>query len=172
MILPYALHFLEEWKRYLETISYEYFLEHYRHAFLVTMEYSEEEEEENSNEFVTLAEDQSLLNPVQDKMKLHRVYEVKKNKRLYSSKISLGRAGNNDIVLDSSAISKFHAYFLRAGDSKYFLVDANSTNKTWVNQTQMEPSKQVEIFDRDMVTLGKNATFQFFLPSTFYSYLR
>ena len=172
MILPYALHSLEEWKRYQETISYEFFLENFSYPFLVTMEYAEEEKEgENSNEFLTMVEDQSLLNPSQDKVKLHRVYEIKKKKRLYSSKISLGRAGNNDIVLDSPAISKFHAYFLSNGDNKYFLVDANSTNKTWINQAKLEPAEQVEIFDKDRITLGKSLTFQFFLPSSFYSHL-
>ena len=172
--LPYAMHSLEEWRAYTKFVSHNKFLENYSHPFLVALNsFREAEGNDATNDFFTLVGDEAPITGSQNATKIQQVYEVKKKKRLYSPRISIGRAGNNDIVLDLIKISKFHAFFIvDQEEKKYFLVDANSTNKTWINQTRLESSKPVEIFDKDTINLGQAIDFRFYLPPSFYNYLR
>lgn len=52
---------------------------------------------------------------------------------LLEERLSLGRDSKNDIVIDNTFISGFHAEFLRQADGIYELVDLNSSNGTFVN---------------------------------------
>ena len=52
---------------------------------------------------------------------------LKRDNAPMTSRISVGRTKNCDIVLDYSEISKFHAYFTRL-DSRWYITDANSRN--------------------------------------------
>ena len=50
---------------------------------------------------------------------------------------TVGRAPNNDIVLASDTISKFHAYFKKTATDEYAVADAGSRNGTRVNGIQI-----------------------------------
>ena len=68
-----------------------------------------------------------------------------------SKKISFGRAGNNDIVISSSIVSKEHGFFWLK-DGKVYVVDTDSTNGTFVNgkrvvKMELHPGDMIKIDD-------------------------
>jgi len=58
--------------------------------------------------------------------------ELGKRFSLANGPVNLGRGADNTIILDNDAVSRRHA-LVEARNSKYFLVDLNSTNGTYVN---------------------------------------
>ena len=64
--------------------------------------------------------------------------------RVFSERVTVGRARNSDVVLRHESVSKFHAWFARDEKDTYFIVDASSRNGTWRNGTALaggEPSR-------------------------------
>ena len=55
----------------------------------------------------------------------------------FTSMVTVGRAGNNDVVIPGEGVSKFHAYFMRVR-SDWTLVDAGSSLGTFVEDQQLE----------------------------------
>ena len=51
----------------------------------------------------------------------------------------IGRKPDNDFVLESGAVSRYHAYIIRE-EGFYYLEDNNSHNGVFVNDRQIEPS--------------------------------
>lgn len=74
--------------------------------------------------------------------------------------LTVGRALDNDIVLESAEVSRHHARIEHRG-SGFFVVDLGSTNGTLVNGM---PSSENELVDGDRITMG-NITLEF-LPYT------
>ncbi len=62
-------------------------------------------------------------------------------------------------VDDNKAVSRQHADIITKEDN-YYLVDLNSTNKTYVNGNLLVPEEEYEIFDGDSLMLG-NEGFEF-----------
>lgn len=60
---------------------------------------------------------------------------------------------SNYLIEDNCAISKSHADIITRGQ-KYYIMDLNSTNKTYVNGSPIIPRQEVEIRDGDHVRLG------------------
>lgn len=56
-------------------------------------------------------------------------------------------------VDNNEAISRSHADLITRGD-RYFIMDLNSTNKTYVNDEQISAQYETEIFDGDRLRLG------------------
>jgi pSer/pThr/pTyr-binding forkhead associated (FHA) protein len=78
-------------------------------------------------------------------------------KYLYDKEIvSIGRARDNDIVIENLSVSRNHAR-IRRSDKKYILTDLNSANGTFVNNVRVN---KIELFDGDTITIGKH-TIQF-----------
>ncbi len=61
---------------------------------------------------------------------------VRKKQEVFESKITVGRATNNDIVIADATISKLHAWFVIDGD-RLLLVDAGSRNGTHLGDTRL-----------------------------------
>ena len=57
---------------------------------------------------------------------------------ILEERLSIGRDSNNDIVIDNTFISGFHAEFLRQADGGYEIVDLKSSNGTFVNGKRVE----------------------------------
>src|SRR5687768_9531361 len=57
---------------------------------------------------------------------------------LEDARLSLGRNSRNEIVIDSSQISSFHAELLRRPDGNYEVIDLKSSNGTFVNGKRIE----------------------------------
>lgn len=67
--------------------------------------------------------------------------------------ISIGRARDNDIVIENLSVSRNHARIRRA-DGKFILTDLNSANGTMVNMVRVTKH---EIVDGDLVQIGKHS---------------
>jgi hypothetical protein len=63
---------------------------------------------------------------------------VRKVQETFPSMITVGRTGNNDVVVPDVKVSKFHAFFRFQGD-RIELSDAGSRNGTWVGRRQLIP---------------------------------
>ena len=79
--------------------------------------------------------------------------------------ITIGRARNSDLVINSASISKVHAYFLRTDDG-WRLVDQRSRNGTFVDGVALEPGQQEALSDRARIHLGEHVKLEFLLPQT------
>jgi hypothetical protein len=85
--------------------------------------------------------------------------------------ISVGRAGNNDIVLSVESVSKFHCYFTIEGDA-WFLTDFRSTNGTELNGKRLEPTVATRVKDGDRIRFGEHVVALFLEPGSLYAKLR
>src|SRR5688572_25034438 len=75
---------------------------------------------------------------------------------LRREQMTIGRALDNDIVIDSAEVSRHHARIEHRG-SGFFLIDLGSTNGTSVNGTQIS---EHELQYGDRITLG-NVVFEY-----------
>lgn len=90
--------------------------------------------------------------------------EIKKSARnTWLEWISIGRAGNNDVILRHGSVSKLHAR-IHVGDglnsngtadSEYWLTDVKSTHGTKINGNRIEPSKAERLKSGDFTHFGQ-----------------
>lgn len=87
--------------------------------------------------------------------------------------ISVGRAGNNDVVVPLGTISKLHAYFLKSlsGDG-WSLTDWTSTNGTTLSGSRLEARETVPLQSGTTLSFGKELWVHFFLPTDLYEAIR
>lgn len=85
--------------------------------------------------------------------------------------ITLGRTSNNDLVIEDSSVSRFHAYFLHDPKSKKWkLVDAQSANGTWIGDIRLPPDQPVLVPDESRIRFG-DIEMLFLTPESFMKYL-
>ncbi|GIW21214.1 MAG: hypothetical protein KatS3mg068_0221 [Candidatus Sericytochromatia bacterium] len=148
-------------------LSKEDFCNIYKYPFLIGFE-------NNKNEFLdtksptiigkTLEEIEEDYNK---SVKISLIFPViKRNKNPFLKKITIGRSSLQDISIQDMTVSKFHAYFYN-DENKYYLVDNNSTNGTFVNNVRIEPDKSILINDKDIMMFS-TLKFIFYLPETAY----
>ncbi len=102
-----------------------------------------------------------------------RVIEIAKRKDFTSSDVvTIGRSPNNDIVLYNKMVSRKHAYLhlARPGES-CCLVDAGSTNGTFLNGTQITSQKKYHLADTDEISIGPETKVVYFSPQAFHTFL-
>jgi pSer/pThr/pTyr-binding forkhead associated (FHA) protein len=75
--------------------------------------------------------------------------------------MTIGRAEENDIIIDNLAVSGYHARIDRAGDT-YILTDLQSTNGTFVNDKKVVSHR---LRHKDKITIGKHLLFFAFSKS-------
>lgn len=56
-------------------------------------------------------------------------------------------------IFDNNAVSRSHADFITR-DNRFFILDLNSTNKTYVNGMVADPHTEVELTDKTIISLG------------------
>ena len=66
--------------------------------------------------------------------------------------MSVGRARDNDIVIENLSVSRNHAR-IRKENGRYILTDLNSANGSYVNGVRVT---RVEVMDDDVVSIGKH----------------
>ena len=59
------------------------------------------------------------------------------------TKITIGRSSDNDVVVDNKLASRHHAVIQKIKDA-YFIIDAGSTNGTFVNNTIIPKEKYAQ----------------------------
>ncbi|MDI7246859.1 MAG: DUF3662 and FHA domain-containing protein [Bacillota bacterium] len=72
---------------------------------------------------------------------------------LGDGKVTIGRSGSCDIVIENAGVSRRHAEIVREG-GRFYVVDLGSTNGTYVNGRKV--SKQL-LADGDLVNFGRVA---------------
>lgn len=87
------------------------------------------------------------LSPVDNNSDDAKIYIV-------GAKLSIGRSSGNDLQIALSTVSSKHAEIVRSGN-KCTIVDLNSTNKTYVNGTPVDPKTPVELHHMDLISFNK-----------------
>lgn len=82
------------------------------------------------------------------------VLPIKKTGSLPGPAFHLGRAGNNDVVVDEMSVSKAHAKVFLAGSGDVTLLDAGSRNGTQLNGRALEQHASAKLVSGDRVTFG------------------
>jgi hypothetical protein len=102
-----------------------------------------------------------------------RVIEITKRKDITEpDKITIGRSAENDIVIYNKMVSRNHAYLqLSSEDQACFLVDAGSSNGTFLNNTQITPHEKYQLTDADEISIGPETKVLFFASKAFHTFL-
>ena len=91
---------------------------------------------------------------------------VKNQENAFGRGITVGRTGNNDVVLDDGTVSRFHAWFQREPDGGFVLTDAGSKNGTFVAGVRLVPRRATALVDGTRVRFG-HVDLTFYLASGF-----
>jgi hypothetical protein len=78
----------------------------------------------------------------------------KSNRNAFKTKITVGRAKNNDVIIRASKVSKIHAAFV-VGKDDWQLVDMGSVNGTVVNGERLEKSQSIKLNSGDMISFWR-----------------
>ena len=78
----------------------------------------------------------SQLNPESAMLIIHRAPNRGERFLLNSPETSIGRSGDNDVLLDDVTVSRKHANIRRAGE-RFELIDLGSLNGTYVNNNSI-----------------------------------
>src|SRR5690606_26210757 len=77
--------------------------------------------------------------------------------RIEKDVVSIGRARDNDIVVENLSVSRAHSR-IRFQDGKYILTDLNSANGSFVNGVKVS---KTELADEDIISIGKHKLYFF-----------
>lgn len=102
----------------------------------------------------------------------HVVVLSKKARSKFSNMISVGRTTSNDVEIDSSSVSKFHAYFFRRDNGDWFVQDANSSNGTFVEGHRIPAETPTKIADGWTIQFSADTCYRFFTPAGLFHYLK
>ena len=90
----------------------------------------------------------------------------------FTHMITLGRASNNDLVIRYQNVSKFHAYVALSFEGVVTgLVDAGSTNGTYIRDVQLAPRAEALPLDSGVELRFSDLTAVYWEPDDFYRYL-
>jgi FHA domain len=78
---------------------------------------------------------------------------AKKPGASFPDRITIGRTGNNDVVINDTSISRLHAYIRRDRDA-WVVADAGSKNGSWLKGATLEPRKERPLPSRSILRLG------------------
>ncbi|MDP6506470.1 MAG: FHA domain-containing protein [Planctomycetota bacterium] len=164
-----------EFFRLREALSEEEFLKEYNYPVMVQERATPSEGGESNYSTIYMAKDLldgKLADGIGQPDRGIVIEIMKRNTQLFEGMINVGRASNNDLVLDVPGISKFHAYFSREPKTdNYSLTDANSKNGTFVNRTPLRPYASSSLGDGDRICFAGQVEFRFYSPAKFYEML-
>lgn len=80
---------------------------------------------------------------------------VKTSRNVFSSKITVGRATNNDIIVRAQMISKAHATFVLDDGDEIKLMDMGSANGTMVNGKKLKKREMSSVGSGDTITFWR-----------------
>ncbi|MCU0663599.1 MAG: FHA domain-containing protein [Myxococcota bacterium] len=105
-----------------------------------------------------------------------RVFPVVKRpgQNPYSKMIIIGRSAASDIYINSSEVSKMHAYFtwMDLPEGKQFqIVDGGSRNGTWLKVKKLQAHVPQPIESGQVIRLGASISLAFYSPEGLYARL-
>lgn len=74
--------------------------------------------------------------------------------------ITIGRAKNNDVVVDAHGVSKLHAVIHQRGDT-FAIADAGSRNGTFLNGERLHANRPIALASGDELALSKHVRARF-----------
>jgi hypothetical protein len=96
------------------------------------------------------------------------VYWLKKTGRNpFSTMITIGRARNNDIVIETPTVSKLHAYVTTRPEG-YFIHDQGSTNGTTVDGRKLGKNDSAALVDGARIELAPGLLLRFYRPGALF----
>ncbi|MHC4778809.1 MAG: FHA domain-containing protein, partial [Planctomycetota bacterium] len=93
-----------------------------------------------------------------------KIVTVTKRQTSFPGMITVGRAPNNDIQIDSPTLSKLHASLSQDGEGDFFIKDLGSKNRTVVNGDPLREGARAKLSDGDSIFFGPSARAVFFWP--------
>jgi hypothetical protein len=91
---------------------------------------------------------------------------LKHQENAFGRGITVGRTGNNDVVLDDGTVSRFHGWFQRDSHGSYTLTDAGSKNGTFLGGARLVARRATPVTDGTRLRFGQ-VEVTFFLPAGF-----
>ncbi len=73
----------------------------------------------------------------------------------FSDAVSIGRASENDIVIQHVTISKVHAFFSEAEPGVWMISDHGSTNGTWIAGVRLKPNEPRKLGPNETLGFGQ-----------------
>lgn len=70
------------------------------------------------------------------------------------SVITIGRASDNNVVIDNKLASRYHAVIQKIKNA-YYLKDLHSTNGTFLNGERIPDDRYVKLSPSDTISVGK-----------------
>jgi pSer/pThr/pTyr-binding forkhead associated (FHA) protein len=96
-----------------------------------------------------------------------RVYAlVKSDRNPFRQMLTIGRASNNDIIIDSPAVSKVHAYIAIAEDGAHSIADQRSRNGTHVDGKRLADRETVPLADGVRIQLADGVVLAYYHLAT------
>jgi hypothetical protein len=94
---------------------------------------------------------------------------VKGDRNAFPEMITVGRTSNNDIVIESTMVSRFLGYFTQTRGGLRFYDSGSATNGTWVQGVRMEPRSWVDLEDGVELNFGADVKALFLRASGLYA---
>lgn len=91
---------------------------------------------------------------------------AKSTRNPFGALITLGRARNNDVIIDHPTVSKVHVIFTRVGKGQWAVSDERSSNGTFLNGVQLAPGEKRSIGDGDNLRFGPDIVGRFLEPGS------
>ena len=162
----------------IEQMPFQIFKKNYPHGFLVERSQNILDRNAIFQYSTQRIEDRNILtqpggNYVMAQVLELRVIELrKKNDNNQPHSIAIGRSANNDIVLYNKMISKQHACLNVSDDGEDICIfDLQSTNKTFLNNKELEPGKAYKLKNNDEISFGPETTVMYLSTKSFYQFL-
>jgi len=77
---------------------------------------------------------------------------AKKPGASFPERITIGRTGNNDVVVADPSVSRLHAYVRRGAG--WVVADAGSKNGSWLDDAALEPRREAPLAPGAVLRLG------------------
>ncbi|HEY0189497.1 MAG TPA: FHA domain-containing protein [Kofleriaceae bacterium] len=79
---------------------------------------------------------------------------AKKPGASFPDRITIGRTANNDVEIADASVSRLHAYVRTRQPGNWVVADAGSKNGSWLDDTRLEPRREVALAPGSALRLG------------------
>ncbi len=167
---------LRDYKKYQKQFSLNAFINHFNHPFLlVQADQGKDHDRQNSFETLCVSQDQlkKLMAQTMSRTASREVIKItNKGANTFQGTCKIGRASNCDMVINSPAVSKLHAYIIRDSQKElYYLMDMASKNGTYINSRKLDENQKKQLSDVDTLSFSRQISFVFYTPQGFYELL-